>query len=54
MYIGGVPPFGYKAEHFSRIEALDAAIAKHLPDALIIDVNLPEENQTGLDQPAHS
>ncbi|HZX52150.1 MAG TPA: diguanylate cyclase [Pseudomonas sp.] len=44
--------FGYKAEHFSRIEALDAAIAKHLPDALIIDVNLPEENQTGLDYAA--
>jgi diguanylate cyclase (GGDEF)-like protein len=44
--------FGYKAEHFTRIEALDAAIARHLPDALIIDVNLPQENQTGLDYAA--
>mgnify|MGYP006194209307 FL=1 len=24
--------FGYQAEHFTRIEALDAAIARHLPD----------------------
>jgi diguanylate cyclase (GGDEF)-like protein len=44
--------FGYQAEHFSRIEALDAAIARHLPDALIIDVNLPQESQSGLDYAA--
>jgi diguanylate cyclase (GGDEF)-like protein len=44
--------FGYQAEHFSRIAALDAAIARQLPDALIIDVNLPQENQSGLDYAA--
>lgn len=44
--------FGYQAEHFSRIEALDAAIARHLPDALIIGVNLPQESQSGLDYAA--
>ena len=40
--------FGYQAEHFSRIAELDAALLKQLPDALIVDVNLPEENLTGL------
>ncbi|MDP3815593.1 diguanylate cyclase [Pseudomonas sp.] len=41
--------FGYQAAHFSNIAELDAAIALQLPDALIVDVNLPNESQTGLD-----
>lgn len=40
--------FGYQAEHFSRIVDLDAALQQQLPDALIVDVNLPEERLTGL------
>lgn len=44
--------FGYQAEHFTSIAALDAAIAQQLPDALVVDVNLPNESQTGLDYAA--
>ena len=40
--------FGYQAEHFSRIIDLDAALQQQLPDALIVDVNLPDEELTGL------
>ena len=40
--------FGYHAEHFTRIADLDAALQQQLPDALIVDVNLPDESQTGL------
>lgn len=40
--------FGYYAEHFSRIADLDAALQRRLPDALIIDVNLGDSEQTGL------
>lgn len=40
--------FGYQAEHFTRIADLDAALQRQLPDALVIDVNLPDEAQTGL------
>lgn len=41
--------FGYQAEHFLTTAALDAALVEQLPDALIIDVNLGEDQQTGLD-----
>lgn len=41
--------FGYQAEHFLTTAALDAALVELLPDALIIDVNLGEDQQTGLD-----
>ena len=44
--------FGYHAEHFSRIADLDAALQRQRPDALIVDVNLPDEGQTGLDYAA--
>lgn len=44
--------FGYHAEHFTCIAALDSAIARQQPDALIVDVNLPNESQTGLDYAA--
>lgn len=40
--------FGYHAEHFTRIADLEAALQQQLPDALIVDVNLPDESQTGL------
>ncbi|WP_415754210.1 diguanylate cyclase [Pseudomonas leptonychotis] len=40
--------FGYQAEHFTRIIDLDAALQQQLPDALIVDVNLPDEELTGL------
>ncbi|MBS7691179.1 diguanylate cyclase [Pseudomonas lalucatii] len=39
---------GYHAEHFTGVEALDAAIGRRLPDALIVDVNLQDSEQTGL------
>jgi diguanylate cyclase (GGDEF)-like protein len=44
--------FGYQAEHFTRIADLDAALQQRLPDALVIDVNLPGEAQTGLNYAA--
>ncbi|MBU0901422.1 MAG: diguanylate cyclase [Gammaproteobacteria bacterium] len=40
--------FGYQAEHFTRIAELDHALQQQRPDALILDVNLPDENVTGL------
>lgn len=40
--------FGYHAEHFSRIADFDAALQRRLPDALIIDVNLGDNEQNGL------
>lgn len=40
--------FGYQAEHFSGIKQLEAALQQHLPDALIVDVNLPGEALNGL------
>ena len=40
--------FGYQAEHFTRIADLDRALQTQLPDALIVDVNLPDEALTGL------
>lgn len=44
--------FGYHAEHFSRIADLDAALQQQRPDALIVDVNLPDEQLTGLEYAA--
>ena len=40
--------FGYHAEHFTSSAALDTAIGRRLPDALIVDVNLRNPQQTGL------
>jgi diguanylate cyclase (GGDEF)-like protein len=45
--------FGYQAKHFSRIADLDAALQQQLPDALIVDVNLPDESLTGLEYAAN-
>lgn len=44
--------FGYDASHFSRIADLDKALQLQLPDALIVDVNLPDERVTGLEYAA--
>ena len=44
--------FGYHAEHFTHCEALDAAIGRRLPDALIVDVNLQDPQQSGLNYAA--
>ena len=44
--------FGYHAEHFSRIADLDAALQQQRPDALIVDVHLPDEDLTGLEYAA--
>lgn len=44
--------FGYQAEHFSTIAALDAALLQQLPDALIVDVKLASEDCSGLDYAA--
>ncbi|MET1079827.1 MAG: diguanylate cyclase [Pseudomonas sp.] len=40
--------FGYQAEHYSGIAELDAALQRHVPDALIVDSELPDETQSGL------
>ncbi len=45
--------FGYQAEHFTRIDELEAALQQQLPDALIVDVNLPDEALTGLEYAAN-
>ena len=45
--------FGYQAEHFTRIAELDTALQQQLPDALIVDVNLPDEALTGLEYAAN-
>ncbi|MDP9942359.1 diguanylate cyclase [Ectopseudomonas alcaliphila] len=44
--------FGYQAEHFNAIAALDAALERQIPDALIVDVNLANEDCSGLDYAA--
>ena len=44
--------FGYQAEHFNSIASLDAALEQQIPDALIVDVNLANEDCSGLDYAA--
>ena len=44
--------FGYAAEHFLSPAELDAALAERLPDALVVDVNLGADEQSGLDYAA--
>lgn len=41
--------FGYLARHFTGTADLDQALAEQLPDALIVDVNLGEAQQSGLE-----
>lgn len=44
--------FGYQAEHFNSIAGLDAALEQQLPDALIVDINLANEDCNGLEYAA--
>ncbi|WP_296272250.1 diguanylate cyclase [Pseudomonas sp. UBA6323] len=44
--------FGYRAEHFRTTTDLDNALLQQLPDALIVDVNLANEDSSGLDYAA--
>ncbi len=44
--------FGYQAQHFLTPAELDVALSEQLPDALIVDVNLGANEQTGLDYAA--
>lgn len=41
--------FGYQARHFICTTELDEAIARQCPDALIVDVNLGNAQQSGLE-----
>ncbi|SIP99047.1 diguanylate cyclase [Aquipseudomonas alcaligenes] len=41
--------FGYQARHFTGTAGLDQALAEQLPDALIVDVNLGDAQQNGLE-----
>ncbi|MCT6700879.1 diguanylate cyclase [Rheinheimera sp. 4Y26] len=40
--------FGYVVEWFKQSHLLQAALLRKLPDALIIDIELPEETESGL------
>ena len=40
--------FGYQIQSFKRISQLDQALTARLPDALILDISLPDEEQSGL------
>jgi diguanylate cyclase (GGDEF)-like protein len=44
--------FGYQTEHFRSMSEMDEALHKQLPDALIVDINLPDEHCTGLEYAA--
>ena len=41
--------FGYQIQSFKRIAELDRALKTKLPEALILDISLPEEEQSGLE-----
>ena len=41
--------FGYQIQSYKRIAELDQALKSQLPDALILDISLPDEEQTGLE-----
>lgn len=41
--------FGYQIQSYKRIAELDHALKTRLPDALILDISLPEEEQSGLE-----
>lgn len=40
--------FGYEIQSYTRIAELDIALKTKLPDALILDISLPDEEQSGL------
>jgi diguanylate cyclase (GGDEF)-like protein len=41
--------FGYQIQSYTRIAELDQALKTRLPNALILDISLPDEEQTGLE-----
>ncbi len=41
--------FGYQIQSYKRIAELDQALKTKLPDALILDIALPDEEQSGLE-----
>ncbi|GAA0659173.1 diguanylate cyclase [Rheinheimera tangshanensis] len=41
--------FGYQVQSYRRLVELDQALKTKLPDALILDISLPGEEQTGLE-----
>lgn len=41
--------FGYQVQSYKRIAELDLALKTKVPDALILDISLPEEEQAGLE-----
>jgi diguanylate cyclase (GGDEF)-like protein len=41
--------FGYQIQSYKRIAELDQALKTKLPDALILDISLPDEEQSGLE-----
>jgi diguanylate cyclase (GGDEF)-like protein len=41
--------FGYQIQSYKRISQLDQALTARLPDALILDISLPDEEQSGLE-----
>jgi diguanylate cyclase (GGDEF)-like protein len=41
--------FGYQIQSYKRIAELDRALKTKLPEALILDISLPEEEQSGLE-----
>lgn len=41
--------FGYQLQSYKSIAELDQAFKRQMPDALILDISLPGEEQTGLD-----
>lgn len=41
--------FGYQIQTYKRITELDLALKTRLPDALILDISLPDEEQSGLE-----
>ena len=45
--------FGYQIQSYKRIAELEQALKSQLPDALILDISLPDEEQTGLEYIAH-
>ncbi len=40
--------FGYQVEWFQSLAQLELALARQIPDALVLDIELPAETETGL------
>ena len=44
--------FGYQARHFTCTRQLDEAMARQIPDALVVDIDLGTDRQSGLEDAA--